>query len=300
MESGLYLVGTPIGNIGDITARAIDTLRCVDIIYAEDTRRTGVLLRRLDVDSELRSLHEHNEMRRCDEITSRLAQGGSCALVSDAGTPVISDPGQRVVEAVIEAGQKVLSVPGPSAILSALTVSGIDAARFSFVGFAPRSGRARTDWFRTVEESGHTIVAFESPKRLAATLDKLCARGAGNREAAVCRELTKKFEETRRGTVAELSEYYRDTEPRGEVTLVLAGRPKPAADPVAAHARARELSAAGHTVREVTGTLRDELGLSRNDAYRIALRSISSERATSEPGDEGDSTGGGGGVQSGR
>lgn len=272
VEHALYLVSTPIGNLGDITARAIDTLRSADVVYAEDTRRTGLLLHKLGIEAELRSLHEHNEAARAEEVVARLDGGESCALVSDAGTPVVSDPGQRVVRAVIASGHPVIPVPGPSAILAALSIAGIEAAGFTFVGFAPRRGKARAAWLASVVESPLTVVAFESPRRLAATLQALDDLGATGRDAAVCRELTKKFEEVRRGTVAQLLEYYRDTEPRGEVTLVLAGRP---ADEEAgqgfALTRARELAAAGRTARDIARVLGEELDVPRNAAYRIAL-----------------------------
>jgi 16S rRNA (cytidine1402-2'-O)-methyltransferase len=274
VESGLYLVSTPIGNMGDMTARAMDTLRAVDVVYAEDTRRTGLLLHTLGIDAELRSLHEHNEARRCKEVVARLAAGGSCALVSDAGTPIVSDPGQRLVEAVIAGGHRVVPIPGPSAILAALTVAGVDATSFTFVGFAPRRGRDRTEWLSRVAESPLSVVAFESPRRLAATLEALLELGVGERQAAVCRELTKKFEEVRRGTVAQLSEYYRDTEPRGEVTLVLAGRTGGEPGYVAtAGPRARELAESGRSARDIARVLAEELGVPRNEAYRIALDS---------------------------
>ena len=278
MDSGLYLVSTPIGNMGDITARAVDTLRAVDVVYAEDTRRTGLLLHTLDIDAELRSLHEHNEAGRCQEVVDRLGSGGSCALVSDAGTPIVSDPGRRVVEAAIAAGHPVFSVPGASAILAALTVAGLDASGFMFVGFAPRRGRERAEWLAGVVDSPVSVVAFESPRRLAATLEDLHELGAGERAAAVCRELTKKFEEVRRGTVAQLVEYYTDTEPRGEVTLVLGGRP--AGDDGYAESavpRARELAASGRTARDISRALAEELGVPRNEAYRIALDATEGE-----------------------
>lgn len=280
MESALYLVSTPIGNMGDMTARAIDTLRAVDVVYAEDTRRTGLLLHTLGIDAELRSLHQHNEAGRCEEVVGRLATGGTCAMVSDAGTPTVSDPGRRVVEAVIANGQRVIPVPGPSAILAALTVAGVDATGFTFVGFAPRRGRDRAEWLARVVESSLSVVAFESPRRLAATLGALQDLGAGDRLAAVCRELTKKFEEVRRGTVAQLAEYYRDTEPRGEVTLVLAGRTEDESGyAVPAGQRAAELAATGRTARDIARVLTEELAVPRNEAYRIALA------ATEEDGD---------------
>ncbi len=282
LEAALYLVSTPIGNVADITARAVDTLRAADVVYAEDTRRTGLLLRRLEVRAELRSLHEHNEATRCAEIVARLGEGRACALVTDAGTPVLSDPGARAVAAAIGAGYRVVPVPGPSALVAALTVAGFDVSEFTFLGFAPRKGPERSVWLRDLVSSSRTVACFESPRRLTGLLRELVDRGAGGRRCAVCREMTKRFEETRRGTVAQLLEYYTDTAPRGEVTLVVeaaAGGGDGAELEARARRRADELAVGGESARRIVELLQEELGMTRNAAYRTALGAVSASAA---------------------
>lgn len=275
MEGGLYVVSTPIGNLGDITARAVETLRQADVVYAEDTRRTRRLLAHLGVAGPVRSLHAHNEMERVAEVLERLERGELCVLVSDAGTPAVSDPGRRIVAAALEAGQIVLPVPGPSAVLAALSASGLSGDRFLFLGFPPRTGRRRREWLDGVVHAKTTVVAFESPKRLARLLEDLVERGIGERTLAVGREMTKLHEEVVRGTVRELLDRYGEGEVRGEVTLVLEAEPPRLTSNddclEAAAGRAGELTQAGHSMREIAGMLRDELGLARNEAYRVAL-----------------------------
>lgn len=276
MESGLYVVGTPIGNLDDITARALATLREAEIVYAEDTRRTGRLLAALGARTPLRSLHAHNEAERTTEILERLGRGERCALVSDAGTPGVSDPGRRVTAAVQEAGLRVIPVPGPSAVLAALSVSGLSADRFAFLGFPPRRGRARKEWLSAVARSPVTVVAFESPRRLGRLLRDLAAAGLGGRTAVVAREMTKLHEEIRRGTVEELFEPFSAGEVRGEVTLVVEGRPGPGDEGEGSRAQAaaaaRRLARAGHSTREIAEHLQQEFGVPRNEAYEVGLR----------------------------
>lgn len=271
-EAALYLVGTPIGNLDDLSPRAIATLAAVDLVYAEDTRRTSRLFRRHEIRTPLRSLHAHNEAARCGEIVGHLRSGGSCALVTDAGSPGVSDPGARIVRAVADAGLRVLSVPGPSAVTAAAGLSGFDVDRFLFLGFPPRKGPERRDWLARSVSQQTTVIAFEAPGRLAALLRDWVELDAGDRFCCVCREITKLHEETRRGTTAALADYYSGVETKGEVTLVLA-----AATPVAAaggeRARevAEEMARTGRTTTEIAAHLRAELGLSRNEAYQIAL-----------------------------
>lgn len=273
----LYVVSTPIGNLSDLSSRAAETLGGVAVIYAEDTRRTGRLLRHLALRTPLRSLHAHNERRRREEVLRRLAGGDSCALVSDAGTPGISDPGGCVAEAALAAGYRVVPIPGPSAVLASLVASGIPASRFVFLGFPPRRGGRRRDWIAEAGGLRMTVVAFEAPGRLAELLSDLETAGLGRRSCAVCREMTKLYEEVRRGTVSEQVGYYSHCEVRGEITLVLegaGGRPgeERSGDGEEAERMAAELSASGSSVREVAKQLRAECGLARNEAYRIALR----------------------------
>lgn len=274
MESGLYVVGTPIGNLGDLTARASETLRAVDLVYAEDTRRTGRLLASLGADVPLRSLHAHNEARRTGEVLARLREGGSCALVSDAGTPAVSDPGYRVVGAVLAEGLRVVPVPGPSAVMAALSVAGLPADRFAFAGFPPRSGSEREAWLARLAAGSITAVAFVSARRLSSLLDDLTAVGLGRRAAVLCREITKLHEEVRRATVAELRDALGAEELRGEVTLVLEGGSETTPAPAAAvvEGEARRLASEGLSTRDIAERLQEELGVPRNEAYEAGLR----------------------------
>lgn len=272
MESGLYVVGTPIGNLGDVTRRAAETLDRVDTVYAEDTRRTGRLLESLEADAGLRSLHEHNEARRRGEILDRLRAGDRLAVVSDAGTPGVSDPGRRVVRGALTAGLRVVPVPGASAVTAALSVSGFPADRFAFLGFPPRSGSEREAWMERLGRLDLTSVVFASPNRLDDLLAEWEDRGLGERACVLCRELTKMHEEVRRATVSELRGHTAG-EVRGEVTLVLegagdGGRPVPRD---AARTAARALTAAGWSTRDVTGHLQRAYGVPRNEAYDLAL-----------------------------
>jgi 16S rRNA (cytidine1402-2'-O)-methyltransferase len=245
----LWLVGTPIGNLEDLTERARRTLAGVDLIAAEDTRRTGRLLQHLGIEGKrLVSFFEGNEARRTGELVRELQGGADVGLVSDAGMPGISDPGYRLVSAALEAGIEVDVVPGPSAALAALLVSGLPTDRFVFEGFLPRSGRAREERLRALGAEERTAVVFESPKRLGRTLGELLQRG-GERRAAVVRELTKLHQEVVRGSLRELSERFAGVEPKGEVVLVLEGI-APRSDPAAALRLARELVAEGRPKRE--------------------------------------------------
>lgn len=278
-DGTLFLVGTPIGNLGDASPRSLETLRSVSAIYAEDTRRTAVLVGRFGISTPLRSLHEHNEAARVAEVLDQLRQGESCALVSDAGTPTISDPGRHLVSAVLAAGLRVASVPGPSAVTSAVAISGLPGEAFAFFGFAPRKGRLRTVWMDRVLRSPVTTVVFESPRRLTGLLAEWVDRGQGARKCVVCRELTKLHEEVCRGTVASLSDYYTDREVRGEVTVVIAGQEVagPSTDREEAQRVAEEMVRAGHSTRDVARRLQEDLGLPRNEAYEMALAAEGSE-----------------------
>jgi 16S rRNA (cytidine1402-2'-O)-methyltransferase len=218
----LYLVATPIGNVGDISARAIETLRTVERVLCEDTRRTRRLLNRLGIAAELESHHEHNERERIPGVVRALRGGSRFALVSDAGTPGISDPGFRLVRACAEAGVRVVPVPGPSAVIAALTASGLPTDRFCFVGYLPqRPGRRRAS-LEELSRSRGTIVLFEAPHRVARTVE-LIIDVLGDREAALCRELTKLHEEIVRGRLSSILSGLQSRRPLGEITLVIAG-----------------------------------------------------------------------------
>lgn len=273
MDSALYVVGTPIGNLEDLSRRAATVLAGVDRVYAEDTRHTGRLLAGAGIEADLRSLHEHNEASRCSEVVDLIAGGRSAALVSDAGTPAVSDPGSRLVRAVLAAGLPVRAVPGPSAPAAALSVSGLPADRYLFLGFPPRSGRERDAWLDQASRSRVTVVAFESPRRVADLAADLVRLGLGERWCVLCRELTKLHEEVAAGTVAELAERLREMDVRGEVTLVLeAGGGSDWRDRLEEiRAAARLRVAAGDSTRDAATHLQERFGLPRNEAYALAL-----------------------------
>ena len=266
----LYVVSTPIGNLGDLSERAIATLRSVNAVLAEDTRHSRPLLERHGVAAKLVAYHEHNEAKTTPRLVARLVAGESFALISDAGTPLLSDPGSRLVRAAIDAGVAVAPVPGASALLAALVGSGLDAERFTFFGFLARKGRERTETVAAIGALSHTAVLYEAPARVGETLADLVAAGAGDREAVVARELTKQFEEFRRGTVRALAESYMEAAPRGEVVLVIAGAEPAVLDEDALRTRARALRADGLSARDVVRVLTEEAHAPRNLAYRLA------------------------------
>ena len=273
----LYLVSTPIGHLGDLTHRAADVLGRVDVIYAEDTRRTRVLLRHYEVPTRCVSYREHNEAARAAEARKWWAEGKSIALVADAGTPLVSDPGLRLVRAAIDAGARVVPVPGPSAVLAALVASGLEPEPFTYLGFLPRAGAARAERLASLRSLPHSAVFFESPQRLARTLADLVEALGGARRVVVARELTKLHEEFFRGTLAEAAAYYGGRSVRGEVVVCLAGAEQTAAavggggGEDSAADRAESLVRDGWTAPEVTRALREEFGMDRNRAYGLAL-----------------------------
>lgn len=269
----LYVVSTPIGNLGDLTYRAVETLRQVSLILCEDTRHSRGLLDHYGITTPVASLHEHNEARETGRILERLGAGDSLALISDAGTPLLSDPGARLVHAAIDAGYEVTPIPGASALLSALVGGGLPADRFTFVGFLARKGKERAAQLALLSELSHTGVVYESPNRVGDTLDDLATvmgESASSRRAVVARELTKRFEEFRRGTVSELATAFRDTPPRGEVVIVLEGRAEAILDESALRDSAQLLRREGATTREIARSLVERHGAPRNLAYRIA------------------------------
>ena len=268
----LYIVSTPIGNLADITYRAVQVMRDVDLILAEDTRHTRVLLDHYEIRTPTAPLHEHNEARVVPRIVERLRRGESIALVSDAGTPIISDPGARLVQAAVEAKATVVPVPGASALLSALVVGSISAERFTFYGFLPRAGKARRAAIDEIVHAPHACVLYESPQRVVASLSELASRGMSGRRAVVARELTKKFEEVRRGTVAELAAYYGEAEhsaPRGEVVIIIEGASVLPTDENTIRGQVQTLRAQGSTPREILRQLVDGERVPRNLAYRL-------------------------------
>jgi 16S rRNA (cytidine1402-2'-O)-methyltransferase len=265
----LHVVSTPIGNLGDFSFRAIEVLRAVSLILAEDTRHSRTLLDRYEIRTPVASYHQHNEAKMTPLIVQRLRSGEDIALISDAGTPLLSDPGARLVRAAIDADIAIIPIPGASALLPALIASGIDAEPFTFYGFLARKGRERDTTLAELVSLRHTAVLYEAPARVAETLSDLADRGAGERLAAVAREMTKQYEEVRRGTVSVLRAYYQEAPPRGEVVIVLAGAESRVADESDVRARARALVAEGQSARDVVARLVAELGVPRNRAYAI-------------------------------
>lgn len=219
LEPALYLVATPIGNLGDVTLRALETLAAADVVAAEDTRVTRVLLDRFAIAARPYAYHEHNADEVGPKLIAALAQGKSVALVSDAGTPLVSDPGYRLVKEAVAAGHRVVPIPGPSSTITALSASGLPSDSFYFAGFLPQKEKARRDRLAEVKSVPGTLIFFESPHRLPSSLRDM-ADMLGDRDAAVCRELTKAFEEFRRGTLAELAEHYAvNDNVKGEIVI---------------------------------------------------------------------------------
>jgi 16S rRNA (cytidine1402-2'-O)-methyltransferase len=269
LAAGLYLVATPIGNLADITLRAVAVLEQADVLYCEDTRRSRTLIAHYGISRSLRTYHEHNAERERPKVLAELAAGKSVAVISDAGTPLICDPGYKLVREAIAAGHRVCSLPGPSALLAALAGSGLATDAFFFAGFLPPRRAARCARLAELERIPATLVFYEASVRLADTLTDI-ALALGEREAAVARELTKLHEEVRRGTPSDLSAWAASGRVKGEaVILVGAGRPRPVSDETIA-ARLQPLIV-GMRLADAARTVADELGISRSRAYALAL-----------------------------
>jgi 16S rRNA (cytidine1402-2'-O)-methyltransferase len=265
----LYIVGSPIGNLEDVTLRALRVLKEVALIAAEDTRRARLLLARYEIKTPLTSYHEHNKLSKLDYILEKL-QDGDVALVSDAGMPGLSDPGYVLIRAAIERGVPVEPIPGPSALVTALVVSGLPTDSFLYLGFLPRRRAARRQLLAEIAGERRTLVAFEAPHRLLKSLADL-AELLGERRLAVARELTKLHEQTWRGTTAEALDYFREHPPRGEITLVIAGATaKEVWDEERVRAALEELLAAGFKRKEAARRVAQESGWPSRDVYRLA------------------------------
>ena len=265
----LVVCATPIGNLEDVTLRVLAELRAADVVLCEDTRHTRGLLERHVIEARLLSYHEHNEASRTFELLPRLEAGERIALVSDAGMPGVSDPGARIVRAALDAGVEVTVLPGPSAVETALVASGLVGERYQFVGFLPRGAKALADLWEELSLWHWPAVAFESPHRLQATLRSLAAADAA-RPVAVCRELTKRFEEVARGTAAELAERLVEP-PKGEITLVIGPAPARDVDEAAALAAVAELVEAGLPRKRAAELVARLTGAARNRLYRGSL-----------------------------
>lgn len=271
MSGTLYVVGTPIGNLDDISPRVRATLGSVQLVAAEDTRRTRQLLFHLGLRPRLISYHAHSDRSRLDEVIAVLAEGHDVALVTDAGTPGISDPGAELVRSVRAAGHAVVPIAGPSAPALALSASGLAGDRYLFLGFLARKGAARREELRRAASEAWPVIIFEAPGRLADLLSDLAEVAGHDREAVVCRELTKLYEEIRTGSLAELLAWYSSHPARGEVTVVLGAASRTADEPVdeqVVHARIETLLAEGLSRRDVAAQISEEFGMPRNESYR--------------------------------
>jgi 16S rRNA (cytidine1402-2'-O)-methyltransferase len=271
LPPGLYVVSTPIGNLGDVTLRALDVLRRVDLIACEDTRVTSVLLRRYGIDTSLTPYHDHNAERVRPELLARMNAGARVALVSDAGTPLLSDPGFKLVQACNAAALPVVPIPGASAMLAALVVAGLPTDRVLFAGFLPAKAGARQRELAGIAPVAATVVFYESAQRLGETLGDMAA-ALGTRDAAVCRELTKRYEEVRRGTLPALASLFAaEGPPRGEVVIVVGPpAPKPQASAAEIDAALRAALATG-SVRDVAAAVAARLDLPKRTVYARAL-----------------------------
>lgn len=271
----LYMVSTPIGNLGDFSFRAVATLKSVAVIACEDTRHTRRLLTHYEIPTGTVSIHAHTSDAVIGRLIERIAAGEDVAYVTDAGTPGISDPGGLLAERAHERGLTVVPIPGPSAVLAALSAAGFPADRFLFTGFLPRRGTAREELLTVIAESPVTCVCYEAPGRTPALLDDLVGRCGSERAAAVGRELTKLHEDVRRGTLGDLATYYHEHPPRGEVTVVIgaapADRPAPPVDALDAERLVAELKGTGSPA-VVAKELAKRLGIARQDAYRLLTR----------------------------
>lgn len=273
MSGKLYIVSTPIGNLEDITLRALRTLKEVDLIACEDTRTTRKLLVRYGIEKPLVSYHEHNELEKSKELVSLLAEGKSIALVSDAGTPSVSDPGYRLVELASENGIDVLSIPGPSAAVSALSVSGLPTSAFAFFGFPPRTKKHLTDFLARIKGYPETLVFYESPNRVVKTLGAIL-EVFGDRNISVCREMTKLYEETLRGRVSTVLEALEKRSGiKGEVTIVVEGASSESgeADTEDVDTMLSSCKKKGLSLKDAVKIVSDETGYSKSKTYKRAL-----------------------------
>ncbi|GAB2691808.1 16S rRNA (cytidine(1402)-2'-O)-methyltransferase [Thalassiella azotivora] len=281
MSGRLVLAGTPIGDVADAPPRLAALIAEADVVAAEDTRRLRRLATALGVSPRGRvvSCHEHNESARAAELLDVVRGGGTVLLVTDAGMPAVSDPGYRFVDAAVTAGLPVTAVPGPSAVLTALALSGLPTDRFAFEGFPPRKAGERAALLAGLADERRTLVFFEAPHRLAATLEAMAGAFGADRPAAVCRELTKTYEEVRRGPLHELHAWARDGEVRGEITVVVAGATAVAADPASLLPQVLERVAAGERLKDVTRDVAAGAGVHARDLYALAV----SARRDGEP-----------------
>jgi len=275
MSGTLYLVATPIGNLSDFSPRAVETLQTVDFIAAEDTRVSVKLLNHFQVKKPLLSYHEHNHVTAGKSILERLLAGESCALVTDAGTPAISDPGEDLVRMCAEQDVSVIAIPGCCAAVNALAVSGLPTGRFTFEGFLTVNRKCRRERLESLLTEQRTMIFHEAPHKLSTTLEDLCGVFGPDRRISLCRELTKLHEETIRTTLGGAVAYYRENSPKGEYVLVVAGaepEDKPGITLEDGVARVLELKARGLGMKDAVRQAAEETGLARNELYQAALK----------------------------
>ncbi len=278
------MVATPLGNLRDISARALEVLGQVDLIACEDTRRTAQLLTAYGIRRPLVSYFEHNEEARARELTEKLREGAAIALVTDAGTPTISDPGYRLVRAALDAGFIVRSIPGPSAVTAALSIAGLPTDRFTFEGFLPARDAARKARIRELKREARTMVFYDAARRLPETLAEMASEFGPDREAAVVREVSKLFEQVVRGSLGELAQRWKESPPKGEITLIVAGAPQQegaAAD--TSGLTVEDLTAAGLELRQAAKVIARLQGRSSREVYQEAIRA---RRSPEQKGEE--------------
>lgn len=273
MAGTLVVCATPIGNLGDLSERAVDALSGADVIFAEDTRRTGRLLRHIGASVPMKSFFAHNEKSRLKELTAHLEQGHTVVLVSDAGMPVVSDPGMSAVDTAIGVGAVVTALPGPSAVVTALAVSGFDGDRFVFEGFLPRRGMARSNVVEAIGTEQRTVVLFAAPGRVVRDLEDLSDQMDPDRRVVLARELTKLHEEVWRGSVSEAVLHWGERDSiRGELTVVIEGATRSEPDMQEAHGAARCLIDQGVTMSDAVRQVADSTGVSRRELYDLVVK----------------------------
>ena len=274
MAGTLYLVATPIGNLGDFSPRAVETMKSVDFVAAEDTRVSMKLMNHFDIHKPLVSYHEHNHIMAGQSILSRLLSGESCALVTDAGTPAVSDPGEDLVRLCAENGVEIYSIPGCCAAVNALAVSGLPTGRFTFEGFLTVNRKNRKERLESLQKEERTMIFHEAPHKLRTTLDDLAEAFGADRRVALCREMTKLHEQTMRCTLGEAVEYYRENLPKGEYVLVVAGAEPQEETAVTLEegvALVQRRKAEGVRMKEAVREVAEHTGLSRNELYQAVL-----------------------------
>ena len=278
MAGKLYLCATPIGNLEDITFRVLRTLKEVDLIAAEDTRNSIKLLNHYEIKTPMTSYHEFNKIEKAYQLVEKLQEGMNIALITDAGTPGISDPGEELVKIAYEAGIEVTSLPGPAACITALTLSGLSTRRFAFEAFLPKDKKERKRILEELQKETRTIILYEAPHHLIKTLEEL-REALGNRRITLCRELTKKYEEGQRTTIDEVLEYYKDKEARGEYVLVLEGKTKEEVEeerkkewePLSLEEHMQLYEQKGISHKEAMKLVAKDRGVSKRDIYQALL-----------------------------